>query len=567
MTTVVVDGQRVDVTRLAVLGQGGEADVYDLGDGRALKLYKRPDHPDVAGDPAREAAAATRLAEIEAKLAAFPRGLPPAFVAPTAPVRASRGRAVVGYVMPKVSGAPMFQLGEPRHRRGTAADLRALVDAFRDLHASVRAAHAAGVVIGDFNDGNVLVDGPRCHLIDADSLQYGAWRCAMFTDRYVDPRLCDRAAAAPALIAPHDRDSDWFAYAVMLFRALAWVGPFGGVHQPADPAARVAPAARPLRGPSVFAADVVYPRSAAPLAGLPDALATCFRRIFDAGQRGEFPRGLLDELHLTRCPRCAIDHGRGHCPACRHQAPTIAITRSIAARAIDPRLLPRAVWPIGAAPTPGAPPVWLAGAALMRTGPLGPEPIGQLVAGASHAWVGAQLGAGYWRAGGFAVAFTFAPSRRGLDDRARLPALRGRIVAHGCALADDRAWLWWREADGGRERYLVACVRAGAVVATAEAPVADADWMVGLPGACAAGPYLFVPTDAGIVRVECDGAIARVTRRFLDTASLCAADDDLFVTKDGLAIAKAGAPLTLPTGPARAVALSFTARPAGQEHS
>ena len=91
--------------------------------------------------------------------------------------------------------------------------------------------------------------------------------------------------------------------------------------------------------------------------------------------------------------------------------------------------------------------------------------------------------------------------------------------------------------------------------------------MVGLPGACAAGPYLFVPTDAGVVRVECDGAIARVTRRFLDPASLCAADDDLFVTKDGLAIAKAGAPLTLPTGPARAVALSFTARPAGQEHS
>lgn len=562
MTTIVLDGEKLDPAALPVLGQGGEAEVHDLGDGRALKLFKPPHHPDFAGDAARVAEVTRRLAELEAKLTAFPRGLPRAVVAPVALARDRKGRAVVGYAMPKVSGTPMYQLGEPRHRRGAATDLRALVASFRDLHASVSALHAAGVVLGDFNDGNVLVDGARCHLIDADSFQYGAWRCPLYTDRYVDPRLCDRGGPAPILERPHDRDSDWFAFTAMLFRALAWVGPFGGVHQPADPQARVAPGARPLRGPSVFGRDVIYPRSAAPLAGLPDDLAAYFRAVFDGGTRGPFPAGLLERLALARCPHCAIDHGRASCPTCRHAAPAVAITRAITAIAIDPRTVTRATVAVG---TSTSAPVWLQGSALVRRGVLGPEPFGQIVPGATRAWIGAQLGAGWWRAGGYAVAFTFAPGRGRLDDRARLPALRGRVVDCGCALADDRAWLWWRLADRAQERVLLCCVAGGQVRATAEAPADDADWLAGLAGACAAGPYLFVPTDDGIVRVEEVGGDARVTRRFTETAPLTAAADDLHAASDGLVIVKAGAPLVLATGAARAVRLSFTARAAGQE--
>lgn len=566
MTAVVIDGARRDLAGLPLLGAGGEAEVYDLGDGRALKLYKGPDHPDVVGEPARVAAARARLADLEAKLGEFPRGLPSAVVAPTGLARSTaRGRAALGYVMPKVTGTPMFALGEPRHRRATATDLPTLVAAFADLHATLRALHAAGVVVGDLNDGNLLVDGGRCHLLDADSLQFGRWPCALYTERFVDPRLCDRAAAAPTPRAPHDPASDWFAYAVLLFRALAWVGPFGGVHQPADPAARVAPAARSLRGPSVFGPDVIYPRSAVPLAGLADAVAAYFRQVFDGGRRGEFPRGLLDELRLSRCPTCAIDHGRDRCPACRHVAPALALTGQLTARALDPWSLPATGWSVGASPVPGAPPVWLSADTLWRTGTFGPEAIGRLVAGASHAWVGPRLGAGYWRAGGYAVGFTFRPDRRGVDDRARLPPLRGRIVDHGCALGDDHAWLWWREADLGRERYRVVALRAGAVIATAEAEVADAGWHHGLAGACAVGPYLFVPTDDGLVRVEAVAGTAAVTRRFVETAPLCAAVDTLVPIRDGLALIKAGAPLALATGPARAVALTFTARAAGQE--
>src|SRR5207237_5340262 len=181
---------------------------------------------------AREAAATLRLPELEARLRDAPRPLPPSVVAPIELARAGRTAAahVVGYVMPRVTGRALYELGEPRVRKPGGVAPGELVVALRALHASVTALHAAGVVLGDFNDGNVLVDGPRCHLLDADSFQHGRWTCALYTERFVDPRLCRRPAPAPVLTRPHDRDSDWYAFATMVFRTLLWVGPFGGVH-------------------------------------------------------------------------------------------------------------------------------------------------------------------------------------------------------------------------------------------------------------------------------------------------------------------------------------------------
>src|SRR5262245_37725177 len=104
MTAVWVGRDRVDLARAPVIGQGGEAVVHELDGDRALKLFKDARHPDLAGDPAREAAATARLAELEVRLADCPRGLPPAVVTPIELARAGKGASapVVGYVMPKV---------------------------------------------------------------------------------------------------------------------------------------------------------------------------------------------------------------------------------------------------------------------------------------------------------------------------------------------------------------------------------------------------------------------------------------------------------------------------------
>lgn len=315
MKDVLLCGQRIKLDPRNVLGSGGEADVYRLGTDRALKVWKGPDHPDFVGDPARQQAAAAHLAECARKLRAFPGRVPVRVVRPEDPATDLTGARTLGYAMRLVPQAEvLMRYGDRAFRSaGPQVDLRAL---FLDLHETVTRLHHAGIVIGDFNDLNVLVTGAEAHLIDADSFQFGSFLCPLFTTRFIDPRHCDSAATAPLQVRPHDGDSDWYAFTLMLMQSMLFVGPWGGVYKPADPAHRVPPDARPLRRVTVFHPEVKYPKPAQPLSVLPDDVGDRFRQVFERDQRGAFPRRLLEDLRWNRCGACGTEHGRPACPVC-----------------------------------------------------------------------------------------------------------------------------------------------------------------------------------------------------------------------------------------------------------
>lgn len=535
---VWIDGAHVALRPAALLGQGGEAEVYDLGDGRVLKWWKPPDHPDYDGLPEAQAAARDRLAERPAKLRALPGALPAAVVVPCGLALAGkRSQTPVGYLMPKIAGEPLHAYGEPRWRREHPVRGEEVVAALLALHDAITELHRRGVVIGDCNDLNVLVEGRRVHLIDVDSYQLPGFPCPMFSERFVDPRLCGPGALVP--VRPHDEDSDWYAFAAMAFRTLLGIGPWGGVHQPADPARRCPPTQRALRRLSVYAGDVVYPRAARPLAILPDDLTDLFRAIFERDQRGPFPRDALDHLRLRPCLGCGEEHARARCPACHaraHRPPAIVHGR-LRWQVIDPAEVAPAAHALG--PHRPGDDVWLEAGALWRAGRLGPERIGGVLPHGTHAWASSQLGAGFYRAGGYAVGFVFRPDRGPLDDRVALPRLRGQLVSAHATLGDDRAWLWLTMADAPTGRLVTTCVVVSAdasVLATEALP--DAPWLAGLAGACAAGPHLFVPTDDGVARVEIvQGAIVQ-TRTFAETAPLVGAGDRLALTPGGLDVVR-----------------------------
>lgn len=527
--TVWIDGAKVALVPPMLLAQGGEAEVYDLGDGRVVKWWKPADHPDFEGLPDAQEVARKRLLEAPAKLRALPGRLPAAVVAPCGfALAAKKSAQVVGYLMPKVSGVPLHAYGEPKWRRDHPVAGSEVVAALLALHDAISALHATGIVIGDCNDLNVLVDGPRVHLIDLDSYQFGGFPCPMFSERFVDPRLC----AAPLLVpvAPHDEASDWFAFAVMAFRSLLGVGPWGGVHQPANPAQRVSPLQRALRRLSVLSPEVVYPRAARSLAILPDELTALFRAIFEQDLRAPFARRELERLRLRACTTCGEEHARVRCPACQTAAhqPAVAVHGRLRWTTIAPADVAPAAYEVG-----GATPIWIDQGALWRRTKLGPERIGGVLAAQTRAWVGAKLGVGFYRAGGYAVGFVFRPERGVLDDRVALPRLRGQLVDAHATIGEDRAWLWLTSVDAGR--LATTCVVIGAdaqVLATAS--FTDAPWTAGIAGACTAGPHLFVPTDEGLARIEIvQGAITH-TRTFVETAPLIGAGDRLALSPGGI---------------------------------
>ncbi|KND51401.1 MAG: hypothetical protein ABA06_03775 [Parcubacteria bacterium C7867-001] len=319
MPNYTLGGKKLMLRPNDAVGKGGEADVF-IEDGRAIKIYKPPNHPDLAGDAAAQAAAKDRINEHQRKLPAFPRGLPGHVIVPEALVLDVQGR-IAGYAMKPLIGAEvLYRYGERSFREAGASDETA-VAVLADLRQTVEGVHRANVVVGDFNDLNVLAKGREAFLIDADSMQFGPFYTHVFTTRFVDPLVCDPRAKALIMKEPHNRNSDWYAYAIMLMQCLLYVGPYGGVYAPKDPAKRLPHDLRPLRRVTVFDPEVKYPKPARHFRILPDDLLNHFEQTFVKDKRGAPDARLVENLRFTTCAKCGTTHARAVCPSCVHVTP------------------------------------------------------------------------------------------------------------------------------------------------------------------------------------------------------------------------------------------------------
>lgn len=304
---VFVGERRVRLDPRALLGEGGEGRVYRVSD-LAVKIFASPT------DARRQ------------KLASFPARLPPEVVAPVALCRDASG-AVVGYAMKAVDDAvPIAAFARRAFHAASPGRSRAVLAVFARLVRVVRELHARGVVVGDLNDGNVLVATPAAapwqpFLIDADSMQLPGHPCVVAHERFLDPRLYGVDLGKAAALS---RASDAYALAVLLFASLACVHPFGGTH-PSHPTLLRRAEARV----SVLSLGVKLPAAALPPAVFPDDALAFFHDVFERDTRNEDellpPR--LFETPFTRCS-CGIEHGRRACPACSTSALVRPTTRA-----------------------------------------------------------------------------------------------------------------------------------------------------------------------------------------------------------------------------------------------
>ena len=322
MRKIYIDGKSVTLAPKSLVGQGGEAEIYDIGANQVVKIFKLPDHPDYANSPAEQKAAAERIATHQQKLAAFPKNLPDHVVSPIKLATEKDGR-IMGYTMPFLTGVEPISRYFTPHFRQSGINNDEMLTTLRHLHKNVQGIHKAGVVIGDFNDLNVLVNNNQTWLVDADSMQFGKFLCKLFTARFVDPLLCDPNLNAPMLIRPHNTYSDWYAYAMMVAMGFLLTDVWGGVFKPTQKSHKIPHTARSLHRITVWNPDVVYPKPARPYTVLPDDLMQLFVQTFEKDIRHEFPISLLDSMRWTTCKQCGLEHARAICPQCAVAAPAV----------------------------------------------------------------------------------------------------------------------------------------------------------------------------------------------------------------------------------------------------
>jgi hypothetical protein len=572
---VFVDGRRVTLQDSDLVGEGGEARVYRHGQA-ALKLF----HP--ATD-----ALGRRLLDLKvAKLARFPRGLPPPVIAPTKLVH-DGAQKVVGYVMPLVEHAEDFGRLQSRKWRAGAMPNGKVTALFLALHEAVRGLHARGVVVGDFNDGNVLFTGDRPHLIDADSMQFGGLPCAVGHEKYLDPRLY----GVDLTTAPRfDEGTDWYAFAVLLFSSLLYVHPFGGMHATLPTALRRAEVRH-----SVYRSDVTLPRLAAAPKVLPDDLSHHFLAVFEKDERSPFPPALL-QLPWTTC-RCGVEHARAVCPDCHALGPLVTRQvlrtrgRCTARTAFETggRILAASlqgglryvyeedgvvrredgavVLPIVAAPGMrfgiSGLTTWVADSAgrvlrvengqvvervqtdVRLTTPVlaaasavtyrqeqgwlieqrSGARVGQALEGQTWLWTGERLGLGFYRAGGLTVAFLLRTGKPGLKQLVGV-TWTGRIVEADATFDAQHALLTVVTEAQGREvgrRWLFD--EAGTLLGSCEG---------GARGhAALLGGRVVLATDGGLVGLKRDSGHLIEAVQFPDTQAFVSAGDELLANTDG----------------------------------
>jgi DNA-binding helix-hairpin-helix protein with protein kinase domain len=309
------------------LGKGGEGSVYELleNDHWVAKLYNAHNQPDAQKQAKLRFMAATADKEL-LNYAAWPQ----------ATLHNNPNGPVVGFLMPKVNGrAPIHMLYSPAHRRQDypRKGWDFLLFAARNTAAAFNAIHNHGHVLGDVNQGNVLVgDDSKVVLIDADSFQIRAngttHLCKVGVAHFTPPEL-QRVAAFDRVSRTKNHDN--FGLALLIFHLLfGGRHPYSGVPLQADAGEVLEKDIQAFRyayAPDGQKRGFNPPPKSIPISLVPDPIQAMFTFAFtENGAKVTRPTAqewvtALDSLrgHVKRCATSPIhvypDH-LGRCPWC-----------------------------------------------------------------------------------------------------------------------------------------------------------------------------------------------------------------------------------------------------------
>lgn len=321
---------------------GGEGDIHEVvgHDHKVIKLY-HPQHR----TPDREAKLRVMLAQTPRDDMQRIHGHPS--LAWPERIVYDNGR-FIGYGMARVIGAwPLVEVYNPllRAQKGRSFNWGVLYHAAANLAKAVNALHYHGYVVGDLNQGNLLVNKDALiTLVDTDSFQVREGRSGRVfyskvgTADFTPPELYGKQLATTARTLNHDA----FGLAVMIFMILMEGNhPFTGY--PRSGAATGALVFQDNIRSGLFPYDPTTgyepPPGAPPFAMLPPDLQLLFREAFVNTHQAPGARPMplrwakvLDESNklLIRCrvdPNHIYANHQATCPWCERAARHAAAAR------------------------------------------------------------------------------------------------------------------------------------------------------------------------------------------------------------------------------------------------
>ena len=321
----LIDSRGEEIRLGEIIGKGGEGSVYAVECTAQLvaKLYHQRPLP------------ADMLAKLQAMIARRTPALEAISAWPQELLHDPRSRDALGILMPNVSASrTLHELYGTANRRRNFPEARwhHMVLAARNVAAAFESLHAAGIVVGDVNQGNLMVDKNMCvRFIDCDSFQIESngqvFPCPVGTPHFTPPELQSQKLRE----VRRTQDHDGFGLAIMIFHLL-FVGrhPFAGrFHGAGELTIEKAIAENRFAfSKNTQETQVSPPPASLLLTDLPPSLADLFEWAFRvrAGEAGRPSAHLwveqLEALIKQRRP-CSFDPAHSYynqlraCPWCR----------------------------------------------------------------------------------------------------------------------------------------------------------------------------------------------------------------------------------------------------------
>lgn len=284
-----------EINKLNQLAEGGEGIIYEYGSD-ILKTYKS--HVNIS----------SKEKKVNALLK---KSLPREVVVPKEAVYCN-GK-FIGYIMPRVEGDEIKTFTNKKFLTANSITTKDILGVLDSVIATVNVLHKEGIIIGDLNDQNILVDKQKnIHFIDCDSWTIGTEKCDVIMDLYRDPFLKGNDFTV---------ETDTYALSILIWKTLTRIHPHGGTMNPdMDITERMRLGISVIDNPKVK-----IPRTIKSWANLNPELVSTLKTVFENKDRT-----IHDELHemYSNLKFCDKDqdfyYGKfNQCPLCSKDAKVV----------------------------------------------------------------------------------------------------------------------------------------------------------------------------------------------------------------------------------------------------